>query len=444
MSWTISRPYAGGVTRKDQYRVWHLQPRPGAMARSHETAIRIKLIRARGDRMTARQKLELRQSEIRSRLADLGAGELADEGKGEIDTLSVEYSANESRIRAFMVSEDAPVETTTTERRDSAELYARASVGDLVFNLVNGRSGVDGAMRELQQEHKMGDNEIHVRQLAPVDSYAVTPGASDVGQNQQEIIPYVFPDSVGAYLNIDMPTVGVGEAVFPVLSSELAVGTPAENAEQDETTGAFTADVLSPKRLQASFFYSREDRARFAGMDSALRENLSMGLSDGLDEQIIAGTTGLTTGTVLANHNVSAQTTYALYRSQFAYARVDGRYAVGTENLRVVMGATAYAHAASQYRGNNDNTDALMALKRETGGVRVSAHIPDAVSNKQNQIIRRGARRDMVAPIWENVALIPDEVTKAKAGQIVLTAVMLHAVKLLRSDGFYKQQVQTA
>ena len=50
----------------------------------------------------------------------------------------------------------------------------------------------------------------------------------------------------------------------------------------------------------------------------------------------------------------------------------------------------------------------------------------------------------MFAPIWDGITLIPDEVTAAKKGQIVVTAVMLHAVKMLRADGFYKQQIQTA
>ena len=39
------------------------------------------------------------------------------------------------------------------------------------------------------------------------------------------------------------------------------------------------------------------------------------------------------------------------------------------------MGPEGYGHAASVYRGNNDNMDALMALKRETSGVRVSPHM---------------------------------------------------------------------
>ena len=87
---------------------------------------------------------------------------------------------------------------------------------------------------------------------------------------------------------------------------------------------------------------------------------------------------------------------------------------------------------------------ALDRLMEVTGGVRVSAHVPAASVNKQNTLIRRGMRRDMVAPIWEGVTLIPDEITKAADGEIVITAVMLHAVKILRADGFYKQQFQVA
>ena len=396
--------------------------------------------------MTDRGKLELRQSAIRGRLSELGTESASEDAKTEIDGLAVEYSSNEARLRAFMVAGDEPVETTTStkERDGRAELYAKASVGDLVYNLVNGRSGVQGgAMAELQQEHGLADNEIHIRQLAPL-TYAVTPAPADTQETQQPIIPYVFPQSCAAFLGVDMPTVGVGEAVFPVLTKELDVRTPAENADADETTGAFSADVLSPSRIQASFFYSREDRARFAGMDESLRENLSDGLSDGLDAAIIAGTNGLLTGTNLPNNNVSATTTYALYRSQLAYARIDGRYASMTSDVRVVMGSDTYAHAASVYRGNNDNQDALQSLMGALGGVKVSAHVPDASGNKQNAIVRLGMRRDMVAPVWENVALVPDEVTLIKKGQIQITAIMLHAVKILRADGWYKQQTQHA
>ena len=398
--------------------------------------------------MTDKQKLELRQSVIRSRLADIAGVESTDEIRQEIDTLGREFSGNERSIQAYMIAESAePVEVRSTEDRQRAELLKQANVGQLVYDLLNGRSGSDGQMAEYQKEHGLASNEISVRMLRDdeIETRAVTPAPSNVGQNQQPIIDYVFPQSAAAFMGVDQPIVGVGEAIFPVLTSMLTVHTPAEGVAAAETTGAFSAEVLSPARLQASFEYSREDRARFAGMDSALRENLSMGLADGLDKAIIAGTNGLLTGTNLPNHNVTTETTYALYRDHLLYSRIDGRFAAVSGDIRILMGSGTYAHAASQYRGNSDNADALESLMRASGGVRVSSHVPD-VSNadRQNAIVRRGMRRDAVAAVWENVVLIPDEISKADEGLLIITAVMLHAIKILRTAGFYKQQVQTA
>ena len=237
-------------------------------------------------------------------------------------------------------------------------------------------------MAELQQEYGLADNEIHIRQLSP-ESYAVTPAPANAGEVQQEIVPYVFPDSVGAFLSIYQPTVGVGEAVFPVLTKELDVRTPNENGDAAETTGPFSADVLSPSRIQASFFYSREDRARFAGMDESLRENLSMGLADGLDKQIIAGTNGLLTSTNLADHNATAVTDYAAYVTNFGYSRVDGRYASMTSDIRIVLGSATYAHAGGVYRNTQVDFPVLDRLMALTGGVKVSAHVPAAANSSR-------------------------------------------------------------
>ena len=105
----------------------------------------------------------------------------------------------------------------------------------------------------------------------------------------------MFPNSVAAFLGIPSPVVPVGDTTFPVLTSDPAAGTPAENAAQSETTGAFSADVLTPKRIQASFFWSREDQSRMAGMGDALREALQGGIADKLDKEILVGTNGLLT-----------------------------------------------------------------------------------------------------------------------------------------------------
>ena len=389
-------------------------------------------------------ELELRQSEARQELAGLLE---SDPDSDKIGSLSLEMRSLDRQIVAHKLAKPEPetrVVEGSPEAREMRELRNQSHIGD-VFDAALNSKPMSGAMAEFQKETGLAGNEFSIRQLMDserMEHRAATPAPGNVESQQGNVIPYVFPQSVASFLSIPQPVIGVGDATFPVLTSELSVETPAENATTTETTGSFSAELLSPKRLSASFFFSREDRARMAGLEESLRQNLSMGLMDGLDGEIISGTNGLLNAMILGNHNVTSQTSYALYRSQLAYSRVDGRYASGTEDIRIIMGAEAYAHAAAQYRGNNDNVDALMALKRETGGVRVSAHVPDESSNKQNQLVRLGMNMDAVAAVWENIAIIPDELTLASSGQIKLTAIMLYNFRLLRADGFYKQQTQ--
>ena len=179
-------------------------------------------------------------------------------------------------------------------------------------------------------------------------------------------------------------------------------------------------------------------------MSDALREALQGGLADKLDSEIMQGTNGLLTGTNLDNHNVNTVTGFSDYISDFGYSRVDGRFAASGGDVRVVMGSETYAHAGGQYRHANADDVALDRLIEITGGVRVSAHVPDVSNEKQNAVIRLGQRRDMVAPVWGGVDLIPDAITLADKGQVKLTANLLHAVKIIRQGGFHKQQSQHA
>ena len=47
-------------------------------------------------------------------------------------------------------------------------------------------------------------------------------------------------------------------------------------------------------------------------------------------------------------------------------------------------------------------------------------------------------------PVWDSVEIIPDEISAADEGEIIITAVGLFAQKLLRSDGFYKQELKVS
>ena len=332
-----------------------------------------------------------------------------------------------------MKAEDTP----SPETREWADLNSRFDLGEMFANVVEHRAS-DGAIAEVQRERGLASNAIPTEMLM-VEHRAVTPAPADTGQTQNQITGYVFPQSVAAFLGIPSPVVPVGDTTFPVLTSDPAAGTPAENAAQGETTGAFSANVLSPARIQASFFWSREDAQRMAGMGDALREALQGGIADKLDKEILVGTNGLLTGTILANHARGAASDYAHYVGSLLYGRVDGKYAADLADVRVVMGSETFGNAATKLPTNGEE-NALARIRNDSSGVRVSDHVPDVNGQKQNALVRLGTRQDYVAPVWGAVTLIPDEISLASKGQIQLTAVLLYGIKLLRAGGFFKQE----
>ena len=383
--------------------------------------------------MTPTQKIQVRMSETREKVNDLASAESADDISRR-ETLVGELKAQETELRAAIEAEDSK----TPESQEWKDVSSKFDLGEMFSNVMEHRAS-NGAIGEVQRERGLASNAIPTEMLM-VEHRAVTPAPTDVGQTQTEITGFVFPQSVADFLGIPSVIVPASDATFPVLTSDPSAGVPAENASQSETTGAFSADVLTPGRIQASFFWSREDAARMVGMGDALRDALQGGIADKLDSEIMQGTNGLLTGTILANNARSSASDYAHYVSSLLYGRVDGRYAYDLADIRVVMGAGTFANAATKLPTNGEE-NALARIRNDSGGVRVSTHVP-AVSNadKQNALVRRGTRRDYVAAVWGAVTLIPDEITLAGKGQIQLTAVLLHAVKLLRAGGFHKQE----
>ena len=408
--------------------------------------------------MTTEQKLAIRLSEIRSRLNELsGIEKVTPELRTETDSLSTEYADTERRWRAAKIADAGKVKDDPDgngkakgEGAERRELVERSSLGEIVGAAVD-HSQPEGATAELQKELGINGNQVPLALLEArgaveqrTSGVTPAPATGSIGANQQPIIDFVFPQGAVAFLNIPEPTVGVGEAVYTVLSTAASPGTPAKGADQGHSTAAFSAKVLKPSRIQASVFYSREDAARLAGLDAALRMNLSDALSNQLDQEVLTGTNGLLTGTNLDNNDASSADTFNSYRSRFCYGNIDGSFAAVSSDLKLVLGSDTYSAMATQFRGTSSDVDSLASLMLISGGVRVSANVTATASKKQNGVVRRGMRMDAVAPVWEGVTLILDEVTQAKAGEVVITAIMLFSFDILRKNGFVKVQAQHA
>ena len=397
--------------------------------------------------MLKSQSLMLEQSEKRERInALLGIAELSDEQRAELEALTKRAQDLELELRAALTIEGDPVvETRTTiedsEGRELRVLLEQANIGRIYEAALEKRS-IDGPEAELQEHYKLGANMIPLELLRDRDleRRLVTPAPTDTGASQQRIVQPIFATGDAAFLNVSMESVPVGDAVFSVLSKRPTVGGPhTDSMEVAETTGAFTAESLSPGRLQSSYFYRMTDASRLSGMGEALREALSSSLSEALDkkvvDQIVTDVTRTTT---------SAAESFATYRTRLIYERLDGRFAPMEADLKILAGASTVSHMAIAYRGNSADESALDSVRRVSGGVRVSAHIEAVASQKQDAIVRRGAMKDAVVGLWPAVSLLDDPYTKASTGEVVLTAVLMAAFKVTRTDGFARISNQTS
>ena len=126
--------------------------------------------------MTDLQGLELRASEIRSRLAELGLlTDLDTEQRGEMETLGKEYGNNEARQRALRIAGDGlpdPIETRNDgEGREYRELRRKAGFGAYVAGALSGGGVKDGAELELNRHLGIADNFFPMEMLAGLDDF---------------------------------------------------------------------------------------------------------------------------------------------------------------------------------------------------------------------------------------------------------------------------------
>ena len=403
--------------------------------------------------MTVLQKLQVRQSEIREKINGLlGNDARTDDETAALEKLTGEGQALEVELRAAIVAEPDPDETRVegdAETRELALLTERASVGDILSATFEKRQ-TSGAAAELQKHFGIGSHQVPLEMLrinrSVEERAAATVPASIGDASQAPVITPVFSTGDGAFMGIERPTVPVGDGSYPVLSTVPSVKGPfTDSTEAGQTDAEFVATNLSPERLQASFSYRRTDAARFSGLDAALRLALNSSLQEKLDQQAIEGTDGLLTGTNLPNNNVSAVSTFALYLSGLLYGRVDGRFARTPSDIKMIVGAPTFAHASAAYKGNNSDESGVERLQEKSGGLMVSAHVPDVASNRQNCLIRLGMERGAaVQPIWQGVSLIVDEFTRAAYGEIIVHAVLLSNFAVTRKAQWSKRQTQHA
>ena len=304
------------------------------------------------------QKLALRLSELRQKLNELSAkDELTEAEQDEMRSLSGAYPKLEERHRAAIISESteeaaALDEDGDGEDRERRELRSRCKVGRYVTAALDGLP-VQGPEAELSAAAGCPGSvplELFETRREATEHRAVTPAPATTDETLAPIVPAIFDRSAAAWLGIEMPMVGTGDAGYPVLSTSVTGGAVAKSAQAVETAGAFTVTMAQPRRISGAFKFTVEDAARLSGMEAALRANIASVLSDELDKQAINGS-GTGDGTLNGLLNILTDPTapaanaesFARYVAAAA-SHVDGLFAVDLGGVRQLVGVQTYGH----------------------------------------------------------------------------------------------------
>ena len=249
---------------------------------------------------------------------------------------------------------------------------------------------------------------------------AITPAPGTVGVNLDPIQPAIFANSIAPRLGIAMPRVGTGTYASATITGSQSAEAKDKSAAIAATAGAMTVTTATPKRVSARLELTLEDIAAVgqANFESALRENLSLALSDELDDQAIngdgnapnlKGLFNVLTDPAAPAAGVAAFDTFV---ATFA-GGVDGLWAGTLKDIAIVAGPETYRLAAQSFRdvGTNNGhrgdisfADYAMA---HFGGWWTNKRMPDKANHIQQGILYRKGRSGMGASAGTRTAACP-------------------------------------
>ena len=429
--------------------------------------------------MTNAQKIRLRLSQVRQRLNEISGLEgddFTDEIRSEAQALQTEYLDLETRHQAAIVAEGEGEtwangsEDMDAEARERLELRSQASLTAYLRAALSGRQ-VDGREAELRDAAGIGDGiplelwdvpSVNGNRETRADAPTGAPGT--VGVNLDRIRPQVFANSIAPRLGIEMPRVSTGTYASATISTSLTTGSHAKGSAAEATAAGFTVSSVTPKRISARLGIRIEDVAAVgqANFESILRENLSLVLSDALDDQAINGAGGNSgadlIGILQRLTDPSAPSAVADFDA-FAAAHaggIDGLWASTLKDVAIVCGpATMELSArtfqtATNYKG--EMSAAAYAMEN-TGGWWTNKRMPNAASNIQQAILYRkgrsmmggaGAMRTAVCPHWNEISIDDIYSGSAQGERFFTMHVLLGDVILVQPDAYAQIAYQIA
>ncbi len=438
--------------------------------------------------MTAKQRLQLEQSEKREALNKLLAIEpdqLTDEQRGTMDTLTQRLTGPlEIELRAAIASEGEEQAQAAGQFSDVADgeqaeiraLLDRVSIAHYLTPAGAGR-GIDGAAKELNDAlqvdvmSKDGGVAIPWRVLAGPEVRAATPAetraftttaANDGPEMQRPILQRLFGPGIMDSLGVRMDEVPTGRSEWPLLTGAVAPDQAKEGTAAAAATAAtFSYANLKPKRLTGRYEFTHEMAASVADIEQALRRDLGDAVRAKMSDAIINGLAPTNTNPqyvqgfltkITAPSNPSAVADFAMYAGSHA-ANVDGLHAEMEREVSSVIGVDVYAHAASVYQSGSGESGSE-ALMRRSMACRASSYIPAAdagthfsLGNVYHSSGGNGGgvmRGDSVAATWPTLSVIRDLYSNSSVGVVLTWVALWDAAVAFRASAYKRVAYQIA
>ena len=408
-------------------------------------------------------KHRLRGIAIKKRLREIAGLEgdaLTAEIRSEADGLQTELADVETREAAAIASEPDPevrvTDTTDPEVRERLELRSKASLGGFLLAALQGRMPA-GAEHEYAAafDAKPGHVPMDLWEAdRPAEERAATPApGTGTGVSVAPVQPFVFAPSIAPRLGIDMPSVGSGGYAEMTITTALPAAPKAKGGDADDTAGELTAVVANPRRISARMSVTVEDVAAIGvgNFEAALRQNVSMALSDEYDDQVINGngTAPSIMGLVSQLDNPTDPTAVATFDGFLrAFSdQLDGLWASTMREISLVTNPAAYKLSARTFRDSaganpndlGDTSFADYAMER-TGGWWCNKRMPATASTLARAIVYRMGRtglRTACHPTWGTIS-ITDPYTSSRSGtrHFTVHALVGDKVLLVQPDAY--------
>ena len=273
------------------------------------------------------------------------------------------------------------------------------------------------------------------------ESRAATPApATGTGVTVAPVQPFVFAPSIAPRLGIDMPSVPTGGYSELTIATALPAAPKVKGVDADDTAGALTPITANPRRISARMTVTLEDVAQIGqtNFEAALRQNVSMALSDEYDDQAINGDgeTPNVTGLVHQLTDPADPTAAAANFAAFLKAaadQIEGLWASMLTDVAIVTNPDAYKLSAQAFRANSSDLSFSDYARQALGGWWTNKRMPATAATIARGIVYRMGRlglRTACHPTWGTVA-IDDIYTSSRSGQRHFTVHALVGDKVL-------------